>query len=127
MQLISKYNLDQSVELLSFVEDMPAFYNQIDCFLVCSKTEDLPLSIVEAFSSGRAAISTNIGGVPELFENTYGLLVDDLTQDILSIKKFIENFDAKEAARINSKYAKLKFDLPIHTAKLLDLYESLLH
>ncbi len=127
LQLISKYNLDQSIELLSFVEDMPAFYNQIDCFLVCSKTEDLPLSIVEAFSSGRAAISTNIGGIPELFENTYGLLVNDLTQDIFSIKKFIENFDAKEAAQINSKYAKLKFDLPIHTAKLLKVYESLLH
>lgn len=60
-------------EFLGFVpnEVVQDFYQQyaIDAFILTSSSEGLPVSIQEAFSYGVPAISTSVGGVPEIIEN----------------------------------------------------------
>ncbi len=50
--------------------------NKVDLFINVSETEGIPISIMEAFSSGIPAIATNVGGVSELVNESTGFLID---------------------------------------------------
>ena len=60
--LFEQHQLDhQKVQLLDQVNDMPAFYQSIDVFLMTSVTEGFPNVLVEAMASGLPCISTDVG------------------------------------------------------------------
>lgn len=63
-----------------------AHYQQqpIDLFVNLSTTEGIPVSIMEAYSCGIAAIATNVNGVPEIVNSENGILlpVDITAQDV---------------------------------------------
>ena len=59
--------------------------NGADLFVLASKSEGIPVSIMEAMSFGIPVIATNVGGVSELFRNCpVGYIIDaDLTAEDL--------------------------------------------
>ena len=58
-------------------EAMPGLYAVHDIWLNASDIDNMPLSILEAFSSGLLVISTNAGGIPYLVRHLQtGLLVE---------------------------------------------------
>lgn len=60
--LFEQYQLDANkVQLLDQVNDMPAFYQSVDVFLMTSITEGFPNVLVEAMASGVPCISTDVG------------------------------------------------------------------
>ncbi|MDD3910636.1 MAG: glycosyltransferase [Bacteroidales bacterium] len=68
-------NLRGSVEhskILEYYRD-----NGANLFILVSRTEGVPVSIMEAFSYGIPVIATNVGGVSEMFRNCpVGYLID---------------------------------------------------
>jgi glycosyltransferase involved in cell wall biosynthesis len=48
---------------------MPNIYGQADIYLNASIIDNMPLSIIEAFSCGLPVVSTNAGGIPYICEN----------------------------------------------------------
>jgi len=58
--------------------------NAADCFLLPTYTEAVPTSVMEAFACGIPAITSNIGGCPEIVEHSInGLLVPPKDADAL--------------------------------------------
>jgi glycosyltransferase involved in cell wall biosynthesis len=58
-------------------DEMATFYDRHDIWLNASDVDNMPLSILEAFSSGVAVVSTSAGGIPDLVEHMHtGLLCD---------------------------------------------------
>lgn len=58
-------------------EKMPAIYDQADIYLNSPNIDNMPNSIIEAFSCGLPVVSTNAGGIPYIVENEKtGLLVE---------------------------------------------------
>jgi mannosyltransferase len=57
---------------------IPDFYRFLDCFVLPSRFEAFPLTILEAMASGCAVIATRVGGIPEMTgpEGEAGLLID---------------------------------------------------
>lgn len=55
---------------------MPSLYAASDCLVLPSAAEGVPLVILEAMSSGVPAVATAVGGVPELLDQTCGILID---------------------------------------------------
>jgi glycosyltransferase involved in cell wall biosynthesis len=47
-------------------ENMPDFYRQLHCYLCASRTEGLPLPLLEAASCGLILLSTDVGIAPEI-------------------------------------------------------------
>jgi glycosyltransferase involved in cell wall biosynthesis len=77
-QLTDKKNITFSftgqksnVEVRNFLEE-----TQVDLFINLSETEGIPVSIMEAQSTGITVLATAVGGTPEIVNNENGFLVD---------------------------------------------------
>ncbi len=76
-RLAEELNL-RNVEFLGAVppEKMPEIYERADIYLNSPNIDNMPLSIIEAFSCGLPVVSTNAGGIPYIVQNEKtGLLV----------------------------------------------------
>lgn len=80
-------------------EIMPEFMNCTDVFILPSKNEGLPLTIVEALACGAACVGSRVGGVPEVLgtENTFDL----------NKKTFAEEFANRVVELLNNSYNKI--------------------
>ncbi len=64
-QRASRAGVADEVAFTGHVEDMPAFYHQLDLFVLPSLSEGLPLTVLEAMASGLPVVATNVGGTAE--------------------------------------------------------------
>lgn len=100
----------------------------VDLFINVSKSEGLPVSIMEAISYGVPILATDVGGTSEIVTNKNGFLIksDCNYQDILGILEEYKKLpiEMKNKMRMNSKQLwKEKFDADKNGTKM---YESLM-
>jgi len=69
VKTVRSYSLDSKVFLPGFISNKKDAFENMDIFVLYSKTESLPLSIVEAMSYGIPIIVTDVGGVNEIIED----------------------------------------------------------
>lgn len=82
-KLISELGLKNNIRLLGFREDMADIYGAADIFLFMSKREGLPMSLMEAMSSGLPSIVTNVRGNIDLIRNNIdGYVVEKDKNDV---------------------------------------------
>lgn len=69
--------------------------NWSDVYILPSFNEGLPISILEAMSYGMPIISTPVGGIPEVVDETNGVLVTPGNEEeiYMALMKYIENPD----------------------------------
>ena len=58
--------LEDAVELLGERRDVPALLAAADIFVLSSRSEGMPVSILEAMAAGLPVVASNVGGVAEL-------------------------------------------------------------
>ena len=58
--------------------DIARYYDDADIYLQTPSIDNMPLSVLEAFASGMAVVSTRVGGVPSILtDGVHGLLAPD--------------------------------------------------
>lgn len=71
-----RLQITESVQFLGARRDIPELLAAMDVFVLPSKEEGLPISLLEAMASSKAIVSTRVGGIPRLIEDgKTGLLV----------------------------------------------------
>ena len=82
-RLGSMDNISYSFQGQKSSKDIFDFYRKesIDCFITLSKTETLPVSIIEAMAFSMPIIATNVGGISELIDGNGILLDEDVTAE----------------------------------------------
>jgi glycosyltransferase involved in cell wall biosynthesis len=99
-------------------------------FVLSSDFEGNPLSVMEAMASGLPIVSTEVGGVPALFENyKQGLLVR--AGDVLGLSTAMVFLLENKATRRNlgvaaARRAKDKFDVSLMVDSYENLYDQIL-
>ena len=128
--LVNDLNITDNVKFLGLINDMPQFYQDLDYFLLTSKTEDLPLSIVEALSCGKKFISTDVGGITELSVDTNSFIIDieSKNQNLINNEfcEYILNNRADFFVEDNRNYAIKFFSNERHKKSIENLYSELL-
>lgn len=83
--LISQLRLESTVRLLGQREDTLAIYSAADAFVLSSRSEGLPLVLLEAMSAGLPVVATAVGGVPDvLCDSGGGILVEPASPPALA-------------------------------------------
>ncbi len=97
-QLRHVLNIEDRSFLLGHVEDVPAFLSEIDIFVLPTwdrgSKEGCPLALVEAMSSGRACIATQIPGSRDIIEhgvNGYLVPAEDVEALAAAINMLVQN------------------------------------
>jgi len=73
-QFIHEHKLADAVTLAGFMP-RDEFFRAIDVFILCSRIENFPLSILEAIAAHKPCIATRVGGIPDQLDDQSALLV----------------------------------------------------
>ena len=77
----SRQGLSERVELLGARGDIPELLARSDVFVLSSRSEGFPVSVLEAMAAGLPVVATDVGGVAEAVEDgETGLLVPPATR-----------------------------------------------
>jgi len=113
-----------------FREDVPRFISAMDCFVLSTHMEGLPLAILEAMGHAKPVIATAVGGIPEIvLDGKTGLLYshqndEQLASHILSVLK-----DEKLSLRLGEsgrEFVRTNFNRSQFTANMMKVYREIL-
>jgi glycosyltransferase involved in cell wall biosynthesis len=118
------------IELLGERGDVAAQLATSDVFVLSSRSEGMPVSVLEAMAAGLPVIASAVGGVPELVaDDETGLLVpaDDSTALAVALRRLLTDAGLRRAMGAAGRArAHERFDLPRFRAAHLQLYRDAL-
>ena len=129
-RLIDKLDLRKNITVTGYRSDVAEVINCADALVLCSETENAPLTILEGMSCGLPIIGTRVGGIPELVQDgVNGLLVppkspEDIAEAALRLaadKELLTKMGVKARETVLERYTKEKV-----LRQYLDVYESIL-
>ena len=109
--------------------DLPNFYNKYKYFILCSKYEGNPKTLLEAMSSGSIVIGNNVEGIKSIIENNKnGFLINCEKGDLEKVLKLAINkqFDLTRIKQNSINYVNHNHSLENLTKMELKDYDRLL-
>ena len=103
--------------------ELAALMRSARLFVLGSRYENTPCIVVEALASGLPVVATRVGGVPELLDETNGVLVEPGEPELLArgIAEALErSFDRQEIAQV----AQERFGRERVGAQLAEVYDE---
>ncbi|MBT3419280.1 MAG: glycosyltransferase family 4 protein [Candidatus Magasanikbacteria bacterium] len=127
-KMIKTHNLQDIFHLVGKKEDAAKYLQAFDIFILPSRKEGFPYSLLEAIEQNIPCIATNVGGVRSIIEHKKtGLLIqpespEEIANAIIYAIKHEEKIKqfASEAKKNNKQYT-----LEIMLQKTTELYQSL--
>ena len=81
---VRNLEMEHAIEFCGFGDDVAGFLGTLDFYILPSKFEAHPLSLIEAIASGLPVVATTVGGVPTMVKNTNcGWLVEPNSPEAL--------------------------------------------
>jgi glycosyltransferase involved in cell wall biosynthesis len=114
------------VTFLGARQDVPRLLTAFDVFALSSRTEGLPLALLEAMACGLPIVATAVGGVPDVVrDGISGKLVPHADQMALRAALAQLQSHPDEAARLalSAQEESRRFSAAIMTQHYLDLYQ----
>ena len=112
-RLIERFNLTKKVYLQGHVADVAEFLRSADIYVLCSDSEGMPYSAIEAMACGLPCVMTNVGELPALLRDKVdGLVIERGSPEKLAscIEVLLENpelrlgYGLSARKRVLSKY-----------------------
>jgi len=120
--------LGERVHFLGTRQDVPGLLHAADVFVLTSRWEGNPLSVMEAMAAGRPVVATSVGCVPELVSPDTGRLVAPGDGAGLECAMFELASDlalAQAKGRSAARVARERFDVSVMARAYERLYHEL--
>lgn len=129
IHLIKEKKNAQNVSLIGLSKDIPNILKDYDAFVISSNSEGLPMVLLEAMSAKLPIVSTNVGGIPEVINNSKGgMIVESRNKMKLAsaMRLMMEQSEVnlKEMGNNNYIYVKKKFDINQISNEWLAIYNK---
>ena len=122
--------LERAVQLPGERDDVPELLATADVFALSSRSEGLPVSILEAMAAGLPVVASSVGGVSEeVVDGVSGLLVPpgDASALARALGRLVEDRELRRGLGAAGRARALEhFDLPEFRHAHLAVYEKLL-
>lgn len=126
--MIDEYGLRDSLLLLGRRDNVPAFLRAMDIFVLPSRREGAPISVLEAMSCGVPVVATDVGGVSEIVtDGENGRVVPPQDHEALAdaMMWMLDSPQKRvELAKAGSMVVAEKFSNASICAQYLELYEK---
>jgi glycosyltransferase involved in cell wall biosynthesis len=123
---VRREGLSQRVELLGARADVPDLLAGADVFVLSSRSEGFPVSVLEAMAAGLPVVATDVGGVGEAVEDgETGILVPAADPEALarSLERLVLDADLRRRLGAAGRARTLRlFDVSRYRAAYLELY-----
>ncbi|BBG66796.1 glycosyl transferase, group 1 [Hydrogenimonas sp.] len=128
---IRRKGLESSIAMKGFIENIGDYLDSVDAVVLSSSTpEALPTVLIEALARGRVIIATDVGGVREIVDESYGNVIVP-PAECEALKDAIEKVAGyskekrEEIGERNIEIAKSKFSLKKQVDEMGRLYMEL--
>jgi glycosyltransferase involved in cell wall biosynthesis len=64
--LAAREGVEDAIEFLGFVSDVKSLHADTACYVMPSKTEGMPMALLEAMSAGSPIVASDVGGIPSM-------------------------------------------------------------
>ncbi len=121
--------LEDKVIFTGYQENVANFYQVFDILVLPSYTEGLPNAVLEAMLFEVPVIATSVGGVPEVINNSNGILVPPDNHDILADKmiKLLQDDELRKSVGLKGRESLYPRFSPSYRAnQIIALYKELL-
>jgi len=122
--------INNTVEFLGVRGDILSLLDKSSIFVLPSRWEGLPISILEAMSRNVPVIATSVGGISEVInDGEDGVLVTPENPELLAgaIIYLLENEGLRAKLATNAfKKVKEEFSIDMYTSDLLNLYKNII-
>ncbi|MCG9973252.1 glycosyltransferase [Christiangramia crocea] len=129
--MIKKYKLENSVDLMGFLPDASSYIPQFNISLLTSQSEGLPQFLYESFYHKVPVVSTNVGGIPEIIEDSEnGMLSNPYEAECLADKLIALSQNRELQQKFTDRSYKLlqeNFTTRIMAEKTLCEYKKVLY
>lgn len=131
--LIRALNLEKHVKLLGHVAraDLPSLYAQTDVAVLTSRSEGVPVTLMEAMAMERIVVAANITGIPELvIHGKTGFLYrpNSIEDFIVQLKLALHSARLSRAMGIAARqYIRDHFNGPKNTARFAEQFLGRVH
>lgn len=120
---VKNENLQNRIDFLGNRADIANLLAFSDCFVLTSNSECCPMCILEAMASGLPIISTDVGGVSEIIEDS-GILVKNSRNLIEAMNAMYQNSEYRLQLGEKAKKLALKYDAAKIVKKYMELYNK---
>jgi len=124
--LVQNKGLSSRVFFLGERSDIPDLMRNFSLYISSSKTEGVPLVILEAMSTGLPCVATQVGGIAEVVRKGSGLLVPPKDPQALA-KAAIEMIDDSGLRSQASVQARNYITRNFQFVKMIDAYQEALN
>ena len=108
---VDKQHLTKYVIFAGTTGNVRPWFEKSDLFMLPSKWEGMPMTLIEAMSAAMPIIASNVGGVPDMLENERSALLiepnaDEIVEVILKLKEneSLRRSLGQEAYRDSTKF-----------------------
>lgn len=130
-ELVKELGIGEEVEFLGVRRDIERLMKSAKIFVLPSRWEGLPLTILEAMSSGVGIIAARVGGIPEVIEHKKeGILISPEDPEALAkaVAELLKDGELRAKLGINAyKKVKEKYSIEVYTKNILEFYKSLIN
>ena len=82
-ELVASLDLTKAVDFCGTTDKINQIMHESDAFLLCSHYEGMPMTLIEAMSTGLPIVATRVGGIVDMIDDEEnGFLCDDNEQSI---------------------------------------------
>jgi len=96
-------NIDENIIFVGHRTDISSVYSCANSFILPSRSEGLPMVVLEAMSCKLPVIATKVGGVPQVLQNEAGILVEIQSPENLANAMLIVMENSELRTKIGSR------------------------
>jgi glycosyltransferase involved in cell wall biosynthesis len=124
---VGALRLSRRILFLGYQADIEDFLGGLDVFVLPSRSEGLPLALVEAMAAGLPCVATRVGGVPEVLEDGCGLLVPpESPSDLANAMEAMLDEGRRRSMGARAAVAAQRFSIERCAERFAEIYRGLI-